>query len=708
MNNSKFYAVDSERGLHSVAIMIAENSQSFQSICEALDEMNVSCVFCSPVELKALVTAHDPILVLVDHEVIDGDGIDFCSELRNSLLDMQVPLVYLTNNEDPSEMVRAFEAGVSNIFVNSRCSELIDYLRQILESPNVPLAESVWDRGNILMVEDEDFVADALKIALIQQGHEVNRLADGSRMLSEVDRLQPDILLLDLNLPGRSGFELIAELKSSRRHRHIPIIVTSGQTDRDCVLKALRLGAEDYVRKPFDMAELSARIRNLVRIKSMHDLMKRSRIFWHDHDELTGLVNKSAMASQIRQRLVAGQSLALLIVDIDDFHRIDHGIGDKAGEVALIRVADCLNKTLPMASIIARIEGAKFAVVMKTTSRGRVELAADLIAKSLARPLYLGGQEVYLRASIGVCMAPSQATSFSGAFRCASLAVQEAAISGGRACFFDNAMDENRRIEMTLEKDILHAIERNEMRVVFQPKVDLESQMITGAEALLRWQHPKYGWISPLKMIPIAERNLAIIPIGKWVVRQACKFWLACDAIGRADMTVAINLSAKQFRDRNLVNDIMAILRQEDVPTSAIELEITESCSMENVDATQKTLTELKQLGFRLAVDDFGTGYSSLSYLTRFPIDTLKIDRSFVMNVPCDTAASAVAAGIVSLAKSLSLTCVAEGVETEQQLEFLRSLGCTTGQGYLFSKPLEMAQVLEKLRKDVSYQRMSA
>lgn len=566
-----------------------------------------------------------------------------------------------------------------------------------------------WSRGRVLVVEDDDLMGKLLVRVLQKNDHDPLWIDNGNQLSEAMERHQPDIILMDLNLPGRSGFELIEQVKSSDRYRHVPIIVTSGQTGRECLLKALNLGAEDYVPKPFDMAELNARINNLMRNKKLTDFFKRSHNYWRDHDEVTGLANKHAIDTSLQQYLERGMQIAVIVIDVDDFHRVYNGMGNQAGDALLVRVSDCLLNSLPSALQIARIDASRFAVLVETDSRERVDLLTQVVRRAIAAPMNLNGRDLLLTASMGVCMAPAQAEDHASALRCASVAVQESRQRGGdHVEIYDARFDESRSLELDLENDLLSVLERQELSLAYQPQIDLQTGELMGVEALIRWIHPTHGFVSPAKLIEMAERNLSIIPIGRWVIRESCRFWRACSQAGRPELSVAINLSPKQFRDVQLVHDVMQIVTQEKVPPSAIEFEITESCSMEDVDLTQQILSKLKHLGFRVAVDDFGTGYSSLSYLTGFPLDTLKVDRAFVQDLPHNAAAAAVATGIVSIAKSLDMTCLAEGIETEEQLDFLRQLGCAYGQGYLFSKPVPFEEMMKQVRNSNVMERESA
>jgi predicted signal transduction protein with EAL and GGDEF domain len=349
---------------------------------------------------------------------------------------------------------------------------------------------------------------------------------------------------------------------------------------------------------------------------------------------------------------------------------------------------------------VARLGGDEFMVVLPNLGDAHgAAAAARKILDNLARPTEVKGHEVFMSASIGVSLFPADAADAEALIRNADAAMYSAKRNGGDSYQFYTS-DLNVKVEerLAIEQGLRVAEQRDELHLLYQPKVDLASGRIIGVEALLRWEHPGLGTVSPERFIPIAEETGLIVPIGEWVLRSACRQIRAWRDDG-IELPVAVNLSACQFRQRNLAETIHRVLSESGVPPQYLEIEITESDVMENAESAIATLDELKARGISLSVDDFGTGYSSLSYLKRFPLDVLKIDRSFVRDIAVDSDDAAIVEAIIALARSLEIKVVAEGVETEDQKAFLDRSGCHFAQGYLFSPPVEAGKIAALLRQ---------
>jgi diguanylate cyclase (GGDEF)-like protein/PAS domain S-box-containing protein len=416
------------------------------------------------------------------------------------------------------------------------------------------------------------------------------------------------------------------------------------------------------------------------------------------HDFLTDLPNRSLLRDRLDVALAQarrdGQLVAALFIDLDRLKVVNDTLGHAAGDRMLREAAARLAGCTREGDTVARLGGDEFMVVLPNLDDARgAAVAAQKIRESLAQVTELNGQEVFVSASIGVSLFPADAADAETLIRNADAAMYSAKRHGGDNYQFYTA-DLNVQVQerLAIEQGLRVARERNEFSLVYQPKIDLESGRMIGVEALLRWQHPSVGLISPGRFIPLAEETGLIIPIGEWVLRTACEQIRAWRDAG-IELPVAVNLSACQFRQRNLAHTIHRILSETGVPPKCLELEITESDVMENAEIAIATLDELKARGVSISVDDFGTGYSSLSYLKRFPLDVLKIDRSFVRDIAVDSDDAAIVEAIIALARSLEIKVVAEGVETEDQMAFLNRAGCDYAQGYLFSQPVESGQI---------------
>ena len=421
------------------------------------------------------------------------------------------------------------------------------------------------------------------------------------------------------------------------------------------------------------------------------------------HDALTGLPNRALLNERLQQMLAeaGGGELAVMFIDLDQFKKINDSMGHEPGDKLLCQVALRLRAMLQADGIVARLGGDEFvAVAACPTGAASAATTAGRLLAALAAPFDLGAQEVFVSASIGVAMYPHHATTREGLFQNADAAMYRAKAAGRNAwCFFESEMSAQTRARMQIEQALHRALERNEFELQYQPRVDLRSMQVVGMEALIRWNHPQLGRVAPLDFIPIAEEKGLIEEIGAWVLQEAClQNGRFLRQFGRT-LRVSVNLSARQLRCENLGAQVAAALDAAGLPPQLLELELTESALIEDMDVSARRLGELKASGVRVAVDDFGTGYSALAYLQRFPLDVLKLDRSFI-NQQIDGAGNAnFIKAFIDLAHALNLSVVAEGIETAAQLAFLRRHRCDVGQGYLFDKPIPGEELIEKLRR---------
>ncbi|MFA7268753.1 MAG: EAL domain-containing protein [Sterolibacterium sp.] len=434
-------------------------------------------------------------------------------------------------------------------------------------------------------------------------------------------------------------------------------------------------------------------------ISNIREAITRERIereleHQQNYDALTGLANRTLFQDRLQQALLrASRSrnlVALMLLDLDRFKAINDSLGQSTGDALLKHVGQCLSAGLRTGDTVARLSADEFAVIMNDI--GKEEDVAPVARKLLGavmNPLIMAGQEILVTASMGISLFPKDGADVDTLFQNANAAIYRAKSQGGDCfCFYAPEMNERATARFGMEADLRRALDRDQLLMYYQPKLSLITGALTGAEALIRWRHPKIGMVSPAEFIPLAEETGLIRPLGDWVIENVCKQLRSWLDAGLSVPPVAVNLSAHQFRQENLAAMIRYSLRNQNLDASYLGIEITESALMNNVDAAVVTLTELKQLGLKLSLDDFGTGYSSLSYLKRFPIDQLKIDQTFVRDVPGDADDTAICLAIINLAHNMKLTVIAEGVEKLGQLDYLRQNGCDEIQGYYFSWPL--------------------
>ncbi|MFC4931067.1 bifunctional diguanylate cyclase/phosphodiesterase [Massilia sp. GCM10023247] len=423
------------------------------------------------------------------------------------------------------------------------------------------------------------------------------------------------------------------------------------------------------------------------------------------HDVLTGLPNRSLLQDRLGQAVAyanrSGNPVWVMLIDLDRFKFVNDSMGHKAGDVLLMTVAARLRGALRDLDTVARLSGDEFVVIV--SEHGEQQLTQDIVERvmaAVAQPVMLGTKEFFVTCSIGVAVYPSEATDADVLIEHADIAMYRAKKLGrNNFQFYTPAMNEESLERVRIEGALRNALERDEFVLYYQPQVDIKSGKIVGMEALLRWQHPELGMVPPGRFIGIAEDTGLVVPIGAWVLRTACAQNKAWHDAGYDKLRVAVNLSARQFGAPDLLEGLEAVLRDTGLEPKYLEIELTESLFMSDITPAVDLLHRMKALGVNLSIDDFGTGYSSLSYLSRFPIDVLKIDRSFVADITRDANDEAIVTSIIALAHNLKLAVIAEGVETAEQLDYLRRHGCDEMQGYYFSKPLAGPQFEQLLRE---------
>jgi len=571
----------------------------------------------------------------------------------------------------------------------------------------------ITSRATVLMVDDEPMVLEVIRAFLEQAGY--RNFAMTSRPAEAVALARSsraDIVLLDLVMPEVTGFEILEQMRRDPDLRYLPVIIVSGNSDPETKLKALELGATDILPKPVDPSELRLRVRNALAFKSYQDRL-------NDYDALTELPNRRrfiADASRALERARQGKRMcALMHLDLDRFKQINDTLGHRIGDKLLRAVAEVLEKALPdlettnwrrlrepEASLaLARISGNGFAaLLMDLPHLDAAGSVARRTLSELAKPFYIDGQQMYVTASIGLACFPVDGEDVETLMKHAEMAMYQAKEAGRDTYeFFSEELNARALERLALETQLRKALVRDQFVLYYQPKVDLSARRIIGAEALLRWKHPDLGMVSPVRFIPIAEETGLITEIGEWVLHAATRQARAWSLQGLPPISISVNVSGIQFRQGRVLDAVRRALQASGTHPGSLVLELTESILMEGIDQNVETLSSLKAVGVKLSMDDFGTGYSSLTYLSRFPIDELKVDRTFVSGVPTNRDSVAIVTAVVAMAKALELKVVAEGVETEEQLAFLRSLNCDVYQGNYCSRPVPPEPFADLLRR---------
>jgi len=689
-----------------------------------------------------------------------------------------------------------------------------------------------------LIVDDDLAMRLLIRQTLERVGFACHEADNGIAALERFDQIAPDIVLLDVVMPGMNGYALCSELRRRPTGAFVPILMLTGLDDPDSINRAYEVGATDFISKPINWGILGHRIRYILRAnQAFSDLEKnreslenaqriahlgswewelpRDTVHWSDetyrilgiapdaiapsfsaflhyvhpddrdavqesmrrllqmrefvgqvvrirrqdggvrhaqlqgvrhldsagsitrlsgtiqdvteikeaeerirhlayYDAITGLPNRQFFIERLQQALVHAKRyqrlLGLLSLDLDQFKRINDTLGHSAGNDLLLSVSQRLSDAVrapdtfahegketifghDMASTVARLGGDEFSLLItELTHYHDAAKVARRMLEELRKPFRVAKQEVFVSVSVGLALYPLDGDDAETLIKNAGAAMHFAKDQGrDNYQFYSRAMNATALEKLSMEAQLRRALERDELLLHYQPKIRPATGEIVGLEALIRWEHPELGLVSPAQFIPLAEETGLVVPLGEWVLLNACRQNQDWQRLGYPPVHVAVNIASLHFRQGTLGQSVATALQKSGLHPSWLELEVTESMLMDSAETTLATLSTLKGMGVRLAIDDFGTGYSSLSYLKRFPLDTLKIDRSFVKDLPHDAEDAAIAKAIIAMAHSLKLEVVAEGVETAEQLAFLQQHGCDLVQGFLFSKPMAAA-----------------
>jgi diguanylate cyclase (GGDEF)-like protein len=579
--------------------------------------------------------------------------------------------------------------------------------------------------GDILIVDDMPNNLRFLSTTLTEQGYKVRSVTEGLMALTVAEAAKPDLILLDIMMPNIDGYEVCQRLKANEQTCDIPVIFLSALDEVLDKVKAFSVGGVDYITKPFQLEEVLARIQTHLSLRFAQkeisqlnsELEERVRqrtaqleqeiaerlqaqerlLHLALHDVLTGLPNRTWFMKRLEQLLQqinkkSGYHFAVLFLDCDRFQAVNDSLGHLVGDQLLVSIARRIELCLPSGTMLCRLGGDEFAVLLQNIENASdATKTANNILSELAAPFQIGEYQVFTNVSIGIVMGSDIYKQPEHILRDADTAMYRAK-ANGKACYqmFEQTMHSRALHNFQLESDLRHALDRHEFVAYYQPIITLETNQISSFEALVRWNHPDKGLIPPSKFIPISEETGLVIAIDLFVLRQACQQLRSWRDEGIADqsLTMNVNLSVKHFMSFDLLKQIDNVLQETGIDGNSLRLEITESDIMENAEFAGKIISQLRDRNIQLSIDDFGTGYSSLSYLHRLPIDHLKIDRSFVMRIGKNGKNTEIIRAIIALAKSLGMYTIAEGVETQEQLDQIKELDCDYCQGYLFSKPV--------------------
>ena len=589
--------------------------------------------------------------------------------------------------------------------------------------------------ADILIVDDQINNLRLLSKILSNYNYGVRCAASGEAALQTVKQQPPDIILLDISMPNMDGYQVCTELKKDSEINQIPVIFISALGDTFDKVRAFQVGGRDYISKPFEIPEVIARINNQLELKQtqeqLHYLNQQLENFNNKleqkvtertlqlqmevmqrreaqdkllhmamHDPLTNLANRTYLIERLQTcvdivRQSSDEKFVVLFLGCDRFKLVNDSFGYLAGDELLIAISHRLKSLIPKNSLLARSGGDEFTIVLEDIdSTEEAVTIVENLQKEFSQSTVFGQREIFINFSVGIVLGTQEYQTPEQVIRDADIALHNAKQSGKASYEVFNAQMHQKAVSfLQLETDLQLAVCNQEFILHYQPIVCLSNNQITAAEALIRWQHPQKGLIPPDKFIPLAEETNLIVPIGLWVIEEAClqlAKWQQTQNSDLKSLELEINLSVQQLAQPDLIEQIEQAIQATKVQRQKLKLEITESIFMQRVKTSQLALERLQAQGLELILDDFGTGYSSLEYLQKLPISTLKIDRSFVMNLEHNQHNQNIVEATINLSHTLGLGVVAEGIETPEQLAILQNLGCDYGQGYLFSKPVEI------------------
>lgn len=581
-------------------------------------------------------------------------------------------------------------AGELYVLAAAEGSELIRLLERYGSAEaETTTRDSAPQPAWILVVDDDRATRFALRNVLEEEGYVVVEAHDGANAIDRCRERAPDLILMDARMPVMDGFAACQFIKENDEYAHIPVLIITGLEDDDSIERAFAVGATDYVSKPLNFSVLRRRIAHLMNASRAEHTMRRLAY----NDALTGLPNRTQFTNQLSRllhsRRAQGEAVAVMFIDVDRFKLINDTLGHDAGDMLLKIVAERISGAVREHDLVARLGGDEFTIIIDNVdSREVLATIARKICQAFTRPVVFLDREIFITLSIGISIFPHDASDLASLMKHADTAMFHAKRYRNDFRFFesDMAADVSRRLE--LENDLRRAIERGELVVYYQPQAQAATGEVVGMEALVRWRHPRRGLVSPLDFIPLAEDIGLIDAIGEIVLRSSCRQLRTWLDRGYGPLRLAVNISGRQLEKREIIGVVSDALISSQIPSSHLELEITESVIMEHAEDMIEVFRRFKDMDLQIAIDDFGTGYSSLAYLKRFPVDTIKIDRSFVRGVPGDNEDVAIVTGVIAMARGLGLKVVAEGVEDQDQFAFLRERGCDYIQGFHLSEPL--------------------
>jgi len=561
------------------------------------------------------------------------------------------------------------------------------------------------EKINILLVDDRPENLLTLEAILDNNEYELIKVQSGEDALKYLLKHDVALILLDIQMPSMDGFTTAKIIKAREKTKHVPILfITANFLDSEHVFMGYSVGAIDYILKPFDPIILASKVERFVEIYKLkrqlelqtNALVEKNNVIQYlaNHDSLTDLPNRryfyDLLNKQVNEAKFKNETFSVMLLDLDRFKYVNDSIGHIIGDKLLLEVSKRITASIKKEDFVARVDGDEFYIILPNSDREQSIKQAEIILDSFKQPFVLDQYEFYITACIGLAVFPYDAEDSNSLIQKADAALNRAKEQGkNKFNVFHSGMNIESYRSFLLQNDLRKAIDNDELFLVYQPKVNIITGKITSAEALLRWKHPVWGIIPPNEFIPLAEETGFIFELDRWVFKNVCKQIKEWNEKHFEPIRIAVNLSAKHFIEVNFIQNILNVLNEYQIETSQIEFEITENALLVNEASVKQTLNQIKDAGIHLSLDDYGTGYSSILYLRHFPFDSIKIDRSYIIDLPDNKNNSKeIVESTINLASKMNISIIAEGVETVEQLEILQELHCDEVQGYIYSPPI--------------------
>lgn len=557
----------------------------------------------------------------------------------------------------------------------------------------------------ILLADDTRSILDLISLYLKKMGHEVIAVSDGESAIEIFKKELPDLIILDVLMPTMDGFECARRIREIGGEDWIPIIFLSAAVDEKSVVQGINAGGDDYLTKPISKVLLEAKIKAMQRIASMRKKLYETTqelSILSVTDSLTGAYNRFELDRIIKQKIEKANAehtlLALFFIDLDNFKSINDNLGHYIGDLLLKEVSARLNAILRKHDFLARMGGDEFAIIFQIEKVDNIEFIANKIMNTLSSNYNLEGHLIYLTVSFGIACYPFAGGDEKKLMQSADIAMYQAKTLGrNNYQYYTEAMIEKNKLHSEVQEMLREALMNHELYMIYQPIFNIETQEIVGIEALIRWLHPEKGLILPEIFIPIAEESDLINKVGELAFREVCSQVVLWQKEGYS-LKYSINVSPKQLLQKKFPDLIKLIMVENKVAPEQFEMEITETILMNHLHFSEKIINEIHKIGVKISIDDFGTGYSSLVHLKNFPIASIKIDKSFIRDIASDPNDAIIVSALIALGKNLGLQVIAEGIETQEQLQFLKENNCPQGQGYLFCPPLTAKEMTHFLK----------